>query len=76
MGIPKVPAKITSSPERCSNGKYCDFYQDHGLDTEQCIELWKEIENGICQGLLKDFITQQVDYRQDNEKKGEREYRH
>lgn len=36
----------------------------------------KEIENAFCQGLLKDFIAQRVDHRQENIKKGEGEYRH
>ncbi|KAI5682931.1 hypothetical protein M9H77_04159 [Catharanthus roseus] len=54
--------------------EYCKFHQDHGHDTEQCIELWKEIENAIRQGLLKDFIAQHADYQQEHKKKGDQEH--
>ncbi|KAI5672179.1 hypothetical protein M9H77_12543 [Catharanthus roseus] len=42
---------------------------------KQCIELRKEIENAIRQGLLKDFIAQYADYHQEHKKKRDQEYR-
>lgn len=54
---------MTSPPEQRSNTKYYEFHRDRGHDTEQYIELRKEIENVIRQGLLKDFIAQYTDYR-------------
>lgn len=68
MGILKAPAKMSSPIERHRNAKHCDFHQDHGHDIKQYIELMKEIENAICQGLLKDFISQRADYGQENRK--------
>lgn len=39
---------------------------------EQCIELRKEIKSAIRQGLLKDFIAQGADSRQESKRKAER----
>lgn len=76
MGILKAPTKMTSLPERHSSTKYCNFHRVHGHDIEQYIELRKEIKNAIRKGLLKDFIVQQADQREEHRKKGEQEYRH
>lgn len=76
MRILKVPEKMTSPTERRGNTKYCDFHIDHEHDTEQYIELQKEIKNTIREGPLKDFIAQQADHRQEHRKKCEWEHRH
>lgn len=65
LGILKAPHKMTSSPEWQSQTKYCQFYRDNWHDTEQCIELLKEIEQAIWQGYLKEFVNRFVDKRQD-----------
>ncbi|KAI5652821.1 hypothetical protein M9H77_30008 [Catharanthus roseus] len=46
----KTPPQMTTPPEFRSQSKYCQFHKDTNHDTEQCIELRKEIEQAIRYG--------------------------
>jgi hypothetical protein len=37
--------------------KYCDYHQDHGHETEDCISLRIEIEKMIKEGKLARFVA-------------------
>lgn len=65
LGILIWAPKMTSPLERRSQTKYCEIHRDNGHDTEQCIELKREIEYAISQEHLKDFIDHTVDRKQE-----------
>lgn len=75
LEILNAPAKMVLSPKRRSEAKYCEFYQYHGHDSEQCIELRKEIKSAIRQGLLKDFISLRAEHEQKNRKRNGKDYK-
>lgn len=56
LGILRPPLKMMSPHDKHNRAKFCQFHQDHGHDTEYCIEVKKEIESTIKRGLLKEFI--------------------
>ncbi|GKA48059.1 hypothetical protein Tco_0741017 [Tanacetum coccineum] len=45
------PKMFTPANKR-DRTKYCDFYKDHGHDTNDCIDLRKEIETSVHNGRL------------------------
>jgi hypothetical protein len=51
------PPKMRTPPERCNNQKFCEYYDDHGHQTEDCIILRKEIEILIRNGKLVKFVA-------------------
>lgn len=56
---------MTSPPERRSQSKYYQFHKGNGHDTEQYIELRKEIEQAIYQKYLKELVDKCADKWQD-----------
>ena len=40
--------------------KYCEFHRDHGHQTDDCIQLRKEIEYLIRRGHLRHFVASEV----------------
>ena len=44
-------------PAKRDNTKYCEFHRDHGHQTDDCIQLRKEIEYLIRRGYLRRFIA-------------------
>jgi hypothetical protein len=48
----KQPEKMRAPPEKRNMNKYCDYHQDHGHETEDCVSLRIEIERMIKGGKL------------------------
>ncbi|XP_022874021.1 uncharacterized protein LOC111392857 [Olea europaea var. sylvestris] len=46
---------LTPSGKR-NQSKYCHFHRDHGHDTEECLQLKKEIERLLRRGLLAKYV--------------------
>ena len=44
-------------PTKRDNTKYCEFHRDHGHQTDDCIQLRKEIEYFIQRGYLRRFVS-------------------
>ena len=48
------PSQMKSDPARRDDIKYCEFHKDHGHQTDDCIQLKKEIEYLIRRGISAD----------------------
>jgi hypothetical protein len=59
------PPRMRTPPEKRNNQKFCEYHNDHGHQTEDCMVLRKEIELLIQNGKLVKFVA--------NEKRGDRE---
>jgi hypothetical protein len=51
------PAKMRTSPHKCNGQRYCEYHNDHGHLTEDCITLRREIEIFIQKGKLIKFLA-------------------
>jgi hypothetical protein len=51
------PEKMQAPPEKRDTRKYCDYHQDHGHETEDCVSLRWEIERMIKGGKLARFVA-------------------
>jgi hypothetical protein len=51
------PEKMQAPPEKRNMRKYCDYHQDHGHETEDCVSLRMEIERMIKGGKLARFVA-------------------
>ena len=52
MAFPNV-----DRPVKRDSTKYCEFHRDHGHQTDDCIQLRKEIEYPIRRGHLRYFVA-------------------
>ena len=52
----KWPGKLLTNPDRRAKDKYCRFHRDHGLNTENCYDLKRQIKELIKQGKLQRFV--------------------
>jgi hypothetical protein len=59
------PARMRTPLEKCNNQKFCEYHDDHGHQTEDCIFLRKEIEILIRNGKLVKFLASER--RNDND---------
>ena len=50
-------SQMRSDPTKRDNTRYCEFYRDHGHQTDDCIQLRKEIEYLIRRGYLRRYIA-------------------
>ena len=48
---------MRSDPTKRDNTRYCEFHRDHGHQTNDCIQLRKEIEYLIRRGYLRRFVS-------------------
>jgi hypothetical protein len=48
---------MRTPPEKCNNQKFCEYHDDHGHQTEDCIVSRKEIEILIRNGKLVKFVA-------------------
>ena len=48
---------MKSDPARRDDTKYCEFHKDHGHQTDECIQLKKEIEYLIRRGHLSRYVA-------------------
>ena len=53
------PRRMHTDPKRRNPSKYYLYHKDHGHDTEECIQLWNEIEKLIHHGKLDQFLWRQ-----------------
>ena len=51
------PSQMKSNPARRDDTKYCEFHKDHGHQTNDCIQLKKEIECLIRRGHLSRYVA-------------------
>ncbi|GJZ13458.1 hypothetical protein Tco_0548688 [Tanacetum coccineum] len=61
---------VTPADKRSSN-KFCEFHNDKGNSTEECMQLKKQIKELVKAGKLSHFIKEirQDRYKQKNRKK-------
>lgn len=45
--------------DKSNMNKYCDFHQDHGHKTENCVMLHLEMQKLIKDGMLTRFVVDQ-----------------
>ena len=55
--ILRWPSQIKSDPAKRDNTKYCEFHKDHGHQTNDYIQLRKEIEYLIRRGHLRHYVA-------------------
>ena len=48
---------MRSDPTKRDNTRYCEFHRDHGHQTDDCIQLRKEIEYFTRRGYLRRFVA-------------------
>ena len=48
---------MKSDPARRDDTKYCEFHKDHGHQTDDCIQLDKEIKYLIRRGHLSRYVA-------------------
>ena len=53
--ILRPPPKMFTPGNKRDKTKYCEFHEDHGHDTNDCIDLRKEIEMCVRNGRLSHF---------------------
>jgi hypothetical protein len=51
------PPRMRTPPEKHNNQKFCEYHNDHGHQTEDCMVLRKEIELLIQNGKLVKFVA-------------------
>ena len=51
------PSQMKTNPVKRDLTKYCEFHRDHGHQTDDCIQLRKEIEYLIRHGYLRRFMA-------------------
>ena len=51
------PSQIKSNPIKTDNTKYCEFHRDHGQQTNDYVQLRKEIEYLIRRGHLHHYVA-------------------
>ncbi|XP_022841825.1 uncharacterized protein LOC111365502 [Olea europaea var. sylvestris] len=50
------PKPMLTPSDKRNQSKYCHFHRDHGHDTEECLQLKKEIESLLRRGLLAKYV--------------------
>jgi hypothetical protein len=55
----KLPTKMRTHSKKRTNQRFCEYYNDHGHMTEDCISLHHEIENFIRNGKLVRFLVEE-----------------
>ncbi|GFY92627.1 arginase [Actinidia rufa] len=53
----KWPGKIKTDPQKRNRNKYCEFYRDHGHNTEDCFQLKEQIADLIKRGYLRKYVV-------------------
>nr|GEV90550.1 hypothetical protein [Tanacetum cinerariifolium] len=68
----KPPPPMVTSVEKRSSNKFCEFHNDKGHNTDECVQLRKQIEELVRAGKLSHFIKEirQDRYQQKIGKKG------
>ncbi|XP_019253694.1 PREDICTED: uncharacterized protein LOC109232397 [Nicotiana attenuata] len=53
----KWPQKMKSDPSTQKSNVLCEFHQERGHKTEDCIALWQELVNMLNQGHLRELMS-------------------
>ncbi|GFY88878.1 hypothetical protein Acr_06g0008180 [Actinidia rufa] len=53
----KWPEKIKTDPQKRNRSKYCEFYRDHGHNTDDCFQLKEQIADLIKRGYLRMYVA-------------------
>ncbi|GFZ10804.1 hypothetical protein Acr_22g0002020 [Actinidia rufa] len=53
----KWPKKIKTAPQKRNRNKYCEFYRDHGHNTDDCFQLKEQIADLIKRGYLRKYVA-------------------
>jgi hypothetical protein len=53
----RCPVRMRTPPERCNGQRLCEYHNDHGHQTKDCITLRREIEIFIQNGKLITFLA-------------------
>lgn len=61
--------KMKAGPEKRNRNTYCHYHNDHGHDTEECMQLKNDIEDLIKRDHLRRYIDKKKD---DNPKDDQR----
>nr|GEW97577.1 reverse transcriptase domain-containing protein [Tanacetum cinerariifolium] len=68
----QVPPPMVTPVEKRSSNKFCDFHNDKGHNTDECMQLKKQIEELIRAGKLSHLIKE-IKYGRDQLKVGKKE---
>jgi hypothetical protein len=60
------------SPEKHNNQKFCEYHNDHGHQTEDCMVLRKEIELLIQNGKLVKFVASEKRSNEESQRSPQR----
>ena len=53
------PLRMKTDPFKRDRSKFCEYHGDHGLSTEDCMVLRREIEVFVRNGKLLRFLAQE-----------------
>ncbi|GKD47814.1 hypothetical protein Tco_1276790, partial [Tanacetum coccineum] len=71
-GIFKPPPPMVTPVEKSSSDKFCDFHNDKGHSTDECMQLKKQIEELVRAGKLSHLIKE-IKQGRDQTKNGKKE---
>ena len=65
LRVLRPPRPIKMSPDKHDRNKFCDFHQDHGYTTDECLTLKGQIAMLIKKDQLLQFLEKDGDHRRD-----------
>ncbi|GKA45440.1 hypothetical protein Tco_0738236 [Tanacetum coccineum] len=68
----KPPPPMVTPADKRSNNKFCEFHNDKGYSTDECMQLKKQIEELVKEGKLSHFIKE-IRQDRDKQKNGKKE---
>ncbi|GJY50157.1 reverse transcriptase domain-containing protein [Tanacetum coccineum] len=68
----KPPPPIVTLVEKRSSNKLCEFHNDKGHSTDECVQLRKQIEELVREGKLSHFIKE-IRHDRDQQKTGKKD---
>nr|GEY53155.1 reverse transcriptase domain-containing protein [Tanacetum cinerariifolium] len=68
----KPPSPIVTPVEKRSSNKFCEFHNDKGHSTDECVQLRKQIEELVRAGKLSHFIKE-IKRDRDQQKTGRKD---
>ena len=68
LGILRPPKPIVLLPDRCDRNKICEFHQDHGHTTNECMTLKGWIHALIRNNLLMEYLAEKEDQEKEKNK--------
>nr|GEV54232.1 reverse transcriptase domain-containing protein [Tanacetum cinerariifolium] len=68
----QLPPPMVTPVEKRSNNKFCDFHNDKGHSTDECMRLKKQIEELVRVGKLS-YLIKEIKQGQDQSKTGKKE---